>query len=73
MQAVLSVKQNAQVKRIAWHRKGDYVSTVSPTASTAHVIIHQVCYLYIDMYRQASNNSVCEKDWRNRKRGTQAT
>ncbi len=42
MQVVLVVKQAAQVKRIAWHRKGDYISTVAPTASTAHVIIHQV-------------------------------
>ncbi len=39
---LVSVRHSNQVKRLAWHARGDYVVTVSPGAPVGSVIIHQV-------------------------------
>ena len=38
----ITITLQAQIKRVKWHRKGDYIATVCPAASNAHVLIHQV-------------------------------
>lgn len=38
----VNVRHTTMVKRLAWHRKGDYIAAVSPGAQYASIVIHQV-------------------------------
>lgn len=38
----LSVAHQAQLRRVTWHVKGDYVATVAPKAASGVVLIHQL-------------------------------
>jgi len=37
----INYKSN-EVKYITWHKKGDYIASVSPTANTRSILIHQI-------------------------------
>lgn len=38
----VEITVHAHVRRLAWHRKGDYIASVAPQSQTGPVIIHQV-------------------------------
>lgn len=39
---IVTVTHPYPLRRVAWHRKGDYCATVSPSAPTGSVMIHQL-------------------------------
>eukprot|EP01138_Halocafeteria_seosinensis_P013248 gb/GECG01013530.1/.p1 GENE.gb/GECG01013530.1/~~gb/GECG01013530.1/.p1 ORF type:complete len:902 (+),score=145.49 gb/GECG01013530.1/:1-2706(+) len=38
----IEITVHAHVRRLAWHRKGDYIASVAPQAQSGPIIIHQV-------------------------------
>ena len=40
--SVLKIKHMAHIRKVEWHKKGDYVSTLSVSTDHAPIIVHQV-------------------------------
>jgi len=39
---VFAIRHSAPVRRLAWHRKGDYLAVTTPEAPTGQVLVHQL-------------------------------